>query len=269
MTFYVRRPLLPVAIATLAAAMALVEPAALAQSPSVAAAPLDTPIGVQFKQFSMAAMLHDLSQRYHISVLADSEPLLKAADLDSKGTLRDALERVAETFDYAVRPGQGGIVLFTKRFQNPDERPQMSAAELRQTAADMLAILPSIFCGPVDPPRWVTLMRQLALRLPAEQMAAMKDGRRLTLRDLSQQEQTTVGEIIAQRAFGVARSSWQTLQWQLDRFADSVIRLKKKGVFNGVDGKSAVHFDAVHESRSPSGIVTNSVLGGIRREARP
>lgn len=231
---------------------------------------LNQPVEIKFKQSAMAAILRDLSQRYGVSVIADGVPLLQSADLEFRGSLREALDRIADTFDYTITIRKTGIVSMMKRFKNPEERPQVIPAEMRQTATDMLTILP-VFPYDVDePPLWARMIRQLAPQLTPEQIDGMKQGKTLMIADLAPKFQQMMAEIIQLRAYGVTRSMWEQLYRQLDRFDSSILRARKRGVFTFADnGKSTASYAVMHETRSGGGAVTATTLGEFQREVKP
>jgi hypothetical protein len=155
-----------------------------------------------------------------------------------------------------------------KRFTNPEDLPQLNVAEIRQTAIDMLKILPKVAYDP-DPHAWAYDIRRLAQGLTPDQWTLLKEGKRLPLADLSPAQQAAVVGIIRLRAYGMPVSVWEMLRRQLDRFDDSVLRAEKRGVFNEVDGRATAYYDIDHESRGVDGVVTKTPIGTFQRSVKP
>lgn len=231
---------------------------------------LSKTVELRFNGISMQAMLRDVSDQFRVSVFADGVPIRDKADIEFHGSLRDALDKIADTFDYSVTVHKSGIVSMMKRFTNPEDRPQMAAAEIRQTAADMLTILPALLYDTAEPPLWARMMRQLARRLPPEMIESMKHGKEFVVSDLPPDARQPLADILQWRAYGVARSSWEQLHRQLDRFDQSMLRARKKGVFTAANtGKSTASFSVIHETRGPNGGLNETELGIFQREVKP
>jgi hypothetical protein len=226
------------------------------------------PIEIHYKGLSLQAILKDISDRYGVSVLADGAPVLGKTTIDFKGTLRDSLDIVADAFDYAVSVHKSGIVSLMKKFNDPDDLPQLVPAEIRQTAADMLAILPDQPSDTSDPPLlWASWLRQLARRLPADILDGMKNGKSYAFSDLTPDIQRSLADVLAWRAFGVARSAWDRLYRQLDRFEQSTLHAKKKGAFIAADtGKTTTSYSVLHQANGVNGAVIETELGIFQRE---
>jgi hypothetical protein len=218
----------------------------------------------------MPAMLREICERYKIAILADGVPLLQEADIDFHGKLKDALDRIADLFDYSVTMRKSGAVSMMKRFTNPEDRPQLNPAEVRRTASDMLTILPTLPYDLEQPPLWARLIRrELAPRLTPEQIDAMKQGKKIIPTDLPPNLQRTLAEIVLIRAYGDARSMWERIYRQLDRFDYAVLRAEKHGVFTSVSGKSTASYSVIMETRGTGGTVSRLTIGEFERTVKP
>jgi hypothetical protein len=193
--------------------------------------------------------------------------VVPAADLDFSGTLRQGLDRIAEVFDYSISIGKPAVVTMMKRFENPDDLPQLNAAEIRQTAVDMLKILPQVPYDP-DPLSFGYEIRRLAKSLSTDQFAALNAGSRLAPADLRPDQRAALVEIVQVRSFGMPASVWELLRRQLDHFENSVLRLDKRGTFKAVDGTMTEMYSVVHETRGRNGMVTKSPIGGFQRKVK-
>ncbi len=201
------------------------------QSPSLPKSASPMVVDLHYQQQSLADIIRDVSHRYGLSLVVDGVPLREKASVDFSGSLNAGLEQIAGAFDYSVR----------------------------------VAILPELPYDP-EPLAWGRLLKQFAASLSETQVRAMMAGRELTAGDLSPDQQGALSQVLAMRGYGEARSTWQQLYYQLDRFDSSRIRAQKKGVFAGVNGKSTTVYDVVHETRDPAGRVATRMLGQFQRE---
>jgi len=225
---------------------------------------LDQAVELHYQHTPLPAMVHDLSKRYAISILVDGDPVIPAANLDFSGSLRQALDRIADIYDYSVSIDKRALVTMMKRFKNPDELPQLNVSEIRQTAIDMLKILPQV---PFDssPTAFGHDLRGFAQTFSPDQFAVLKAGKRLTFADLRPEQREALVGVIRSRSFGMPASVWELLRRQLDHFEDSVLRLEKTGTFKAVDGTMTDSYAVIHETRGTNGMVTKSSLGSFQR----
>lgn len=90
---------------------------------------------------SLSSILDVLGHSIPFNVVVDGEPVRKAADISSAGSLRDALDQLCDLFDYDWTVTKSGIILLSKRFKAENERPQLNLPEMRQTFRDILAAI--------------------------------------------------------------------------------------------------------------------------------
>jgi hypothetical protein len=155
-----------------------------AQETRVLPAALQKRYEFHLQDASLETIAQSLMTNGHISLLIDGEPLRKRSNLDIQGTLAEALDRVADDFDYNWRTTKSGIVLLTKRFKNPEELPQLNLPEMRQMAKDIWQTMNSL---PVDTDaaQAAPLLKALLTQLDKTQVDALKSGQVLHGSDLN------------------------------------------------------------------------------------
>lgn len=100
-------------------------------------------ISLSYKGAGMSAIIADLAKQSERSILVNDEPRDNQADVEFKGSLKDALDAIGKAYDYAWRLNKRGVVLMTKRFSRQEEYPPLNAREMNQTVQDTIAILDS------------------------------------------------------------------------------------------------------------------------------
>jgi hypothetical protein len=160
------------------------------------------------------------------------------------------------------------VVLLTRRFKNPDERPQLNLPELRQTVKDMLTALPPVEAAP-DHDRWGEMIIALADTLTPAQTQALRNGRRLAASDLSPTQQSLLERIILTRGYGVPRGVWERLFFQLDNMPTSVVRAADPSPNVPAAGQARKLRYVLHIARSKSGPSVETRLGQLEKEGKP
>jgi hypothetical protein len=90
---------------------------------------MDQKLQMTLTGVSMSEALEAVSKAAHISVVADGEPILKKADFKFDGTIHDAIDSMARAFDYSWTATRAGVVIMSKQFSEPSERPQVNLPE--------------------------------------------------------------------------------------------------------------------------------------------
>ncbi len=172
----------------------------------------------------LPSALKTLSSAGGISIIADAAPTRKFVTLTHIGSVRQALDKVSSAYDYRWSLTTGGIVLFTRKYSDPNELPQMNYAEIRQTAADMLTILPALDINLIDPDQvWIGSMMRLADSMTPTQVRTMKSGKTIGYADLAPPQQRGMSDLINSRAFGAPRGCWYRLNLLLNSSKSAVI----------------------------------------------
>jgi hypothetical protein len=199
----------------------------LAQKPPRDNAALSRAAQLSAKQTSMSDMLATLSASAHISILADGEPVLKKADVICAGTLREALDKVADTFDYTWSITKGGIVLLSKRFKSPDERPQVNLPETLELMRNVVRALQTVDYDP-DPSHATTLVREALQSFTPQQTHDLESGVKLSGASLLPQQKALLTQAIATRTFAEALRMWEAALPTIENMPISRVEARKR-----------------------------------------
>ncbi len=160
----------------------------------------------------LPSAMRALSEASRISIIAEGSPNPRQANLTVKSTVRQALDKICDAYDYRWAETSGGIVLLTRRFSLPGEIPQMNLAEIRQAAADMLTILPACDVDLARPHRiWGEMLQRISDGLSSEQVTALRNHSTLPFAKLTPQQQAAVSATINARVYGAPRAYWYRL----------------------------------------------------------
>jgi hypothetical protein len=178
---------------------------------------LEREVVLDHKHSSLADILKEMAEKYGVRAAVEGTPLRERADITFQGTLREALDRLSDLFDYQWRVSRSGVILMNKRFTDPNDIPQMLLQEYRQVAKDQLAVLPDTAPDP-DHERWGELLLSLARTLTASQLQALNQGARLSPGDLTPQQRRLFDQAIYARIYGPPRGIWERILLFCDRY---------------------------------------------------
>ena len=167
------------------------------------------------KLIAMSDMIAILSEKSGCSIVVDDEPLRKLGDIDIDGTVQEALDRIAQTFDYTWTLSKQGVVLMSKAFNNPKEIPQMNLPEMRQMARTAIAALNSFPCD-LDRMICYTQANLLFKSFSKEQAANLQQGVHLRLKDLTPDQAVLLQRLVTNEVLAGALTQWKTLLAGLD-----------------------------------------------------
>ena len=161
---------------------------------------------------SFVDALEMVSRQTGLQIIADGEPGIKKANIDVTGTAAEVLAKVADTFDYTIKPGRNHTFILVKRFWSPDSLPQTHLNEMRRMAADIISIL-----GDDIKPRLLLGhdFRALYNSLSEGQQATVKNGGRLPYDELSTEQQSVVRQLALTDGYGEAFTAVKLLYSQL------------------------------------------------------
>jgi hypothetical protein len=172
---------------------------------------------------SLADVIALLSPQIGHNILADDEPLLKQADIDMKGTVKEVLDKVADTFDYSWSVNKRGVILMVKRFKNPLEHPQMSVPELKQMAQEALRVLKfrKIETAAARNPY---LLRVFYASLTGEQKQRLDRGQALLGTELTQAQRDLIEQASLNSSLGDLPYLWGQLAGELNALPASSVQ---------------------------------------------
>jgi len=206
-------------------------------------------VQIEHPACSLAQALGLLSEETGRNVIAEGRPLPLRIDLRLHGTAEEVCSRIADTYDYEWHEAASGFLLFTKRFQTEQERPQVHPEELRASIHDMLAAMRALY--QYDQPSkglYSQVYLEVINGLPKEQHDALLQGIPIPLRSLSANQQSKVTGMIydnSLRQFGV---SWATLEQMLSHLDQETMVLNRRAA-NALVEKGSPGFSASFQSK--------------------
>lgn len=201
-------------------AIAVQHPLAAQQRPLVADLKQRT-VTLKLTGRSLAEIVAAVAPLVGHGILVDDVPNLKSADLDLHGTAAEALDRIAEAFDYSWSESKNGTILMVKRFHDLDEHPQCNPREMRQVALEMTRILSAIEYerNPRESP-----LRTMGKSLSQEQISLLLSGRFIRMTEFPPPQQSLLIDCILHSLFGDTREEWTHVYQALERFDQSYLR---------------------------------------------
>src|SRR5579871_1188950 len=178
----------------------------IAQQSSVVSPAFKRPYQLDMKAAGLDEIIRHIAAETHINILVDGVPIKRKCDLEATGTLAEILDRLGNEFDYDWREIKGDVVLMTKRFANPDERPQIILPEARLMVQELDQLL-NFLPGDPDPTqhdgkaRNALLARELLDSLTPEQMAIQKTRGSLHANNLSPEQVDLMGRMMLATLF--------------------------------------------------------------------
>lgn len=230
--FVAVRPLCWMALVCLAAGGL---PGARAQTQSrAAAAPgaLSRTVAIHLKNVPFDVALRTLA-RLGVRCIADGWPKIPSANVEYSGDVKGALDTLGKTFGYNWSQARNGVILFRKSFDVHGDYPQMLAPEIRQWVREMLVVLPMAPADAGDA-GWSNEIRVLNTSLTPDQVEQLRSGKRLPVRDLTQQQAALVRTIVFRAAFGPPRFFLQRLLFQMENVQSSQLVSDTRGTWHVV-----------------------------------
>ena len=204
---------------------------AQAPSPSPSEAWKTKDLHYHDKKISLLQAMQRFAEQTGKGYFIDGEPLQKDMELDFDLTAKDALDKIAEAFDYTWTLSRHQVILLNKRFKDPDDLPQMQYREMRHMAQDILSVWPA----PSSPVRsqWYPFDHRsiyagnaLYRTLTAEQLAYLQTGQKLTYDQLSEPQQDIIALGINNELVGTTRDAWDMLGACMDNLPRSVLQYR-------------------------------------------
>jgi hypothetical protein len=175
----------------------------------------------------MDDMLASLTKQTHVNILVDGQPLLQKADIKLSGSLHDALDSIADAFDYTWSVSKGGAVLMSKRFMSQDERPQVNLAEMLEMTRNMVRAL-TLVDYDKDETHWPLLVTQVADSFTQQQRKVLESGERIHASDLQPQQKAALQQAILSNTFIKALRVWDGAIPNLENMERSKLQARKR-----------------------------------------
>jgi hypothetical protein len=178
-------------------------------------------------KMSMDDILEAITKQAHISILVDDEPMLKQADIAVDASLNDTLDKVADTFDYSWHVSKAGVVLMSKRFKNPNERPQMNMPEMLEMTRNIVRALTLVDYNR-DEAQANEAVKRLFQTLTPVQMNALGAGTKLHGTDLAPDQRAAIEQAILTRTFAPPLKLWEDTISRLVNLKTSTLQARPR-----------------------------------------
>lgn len=226
---------------------------------------LEAKINLKQNDIPLDATLHLMQSVSHVNILADGEPALQKASLDCTGTVRDALNSIADAYGYKWIVTRSGTILMTKQFNNAKQRPQMHLGEMQQMVKDIRRVLA---LAPITDPNASPnpLLRQLLVSLTPEQYQAISGAQTFYARDLRPDQLQLFTQSVWQFNMPQAYQKWDMLMGLLAGFpksyltADPINTSGREITENGITRRE-MYIDISHIVRDRNGQLQNKRIG--------
>ena len=200
----------------------LLPASSLSAQPSQSISPLPTAsISVKFIGVPFSKILSVLSKQFKLNILTDGTPVLNQAEIEMTGSPKEVLDRIADVFDFRWSLSKHGVILFTKRFKNPDEHPQMHLQEMQHMVQDILSFWPR---RPGDIKGSIYPLNALYRTFSPEQLQRLQNGQALSLDQLDEQQRSLVQLALQNNLMRNSRDVWEKTSAELGG-------MPKKGYF--------------------------------------
>ncbi len=226
---------------------------------------LEAKLNMRQNEATLDATLHLVQSVSHINIVADGEPALQTASLECVGTVRDALNSIADAYGYKWTLTRSGTVLMSKQFNNAKQRPQMHLSEMQQMAKEIrraLALAPITDSNARPNP----LLRQLLVSLSPEQYRAISGTQTFYARDLRPEQFQVFAQSVWLFNMPQTYQKWDVLSSLLAGFpksyltADPVNTSGREITENGIVRRE-MHIDVSHIVRDQTGQLHNKRIG--------
>jgi len=182
-------------------------------------------VSVRGAKVSFADALAQVSKQTGRSVIADDQPHLQSAELDLHGTAVQALNRIADVFDYTWMVSKKGVILLTKRFKTKLEYPQVDPAELDAAMKDGLTAIKTIsdLDEVISSDAWMDRIYQ---EFTPEQKALLKTGAVQPASILSPDQAHLIDQATLHIYFAGVIGTWKFLALQLEKMPRAFFQLR-------------------------------------------
>jgi len=196
--------------------------------PAPAAALSQRSVKLSLKAQRFDTVITALSTKLGLNILADDEPLTENVTLEFEGSVSEALDRVAEAFDYRWKQKPDGIIVMYKQFHNAAEHPQYHLPELRRMAREAAAIFKAVpGATPVDPyDDYTRYTNRFFGLLTPSQVEMLRSGKMLHGSDLNATQAEAFQVAILRNMFSGQIVPWQELTLELDGLGGSFFQVK-------------------------------------------
>ena len=208
-----------------------------------------TSVQIEEHSCNLARALGALAEKTGRSIIAEGRPVPIVVDLRVHGTAEEACNRIADAYDYEWHEASSGFLLFTKRFQEEQERPQIHPEELRASIHDMLAAMRAVYkYDSSTKGLYSQVFAEIINSMPREQVDAMQQGLSVPIHSLPIDLQSKATGLIYDNGLRQVSALWTTLEQMLSHLDQETIVFNRRAANSLVD-REAPGFSAVFHSK--------------------
>lgn len=182
-------------------------------------------VTIRGTKLSFADALAQVGKQTGHSVIADDQPHLQSAELDLHGTAVQALDRIADIFDYTWMVSKKGVILLTKRFKTKLEYPQVDPPELYAAIKDGLTAIKTIsdLDEVISSDEWMDRIYQ---EFTPEQKVLLKTGAVQPASMLSTHQAQLIDQAALHIYFAGVIGTWKFLALQFEKMPRAFFQLR-------------------------------------------
>ena len=191
---------------------------------------LNTKVVLKSSDATLAEMLDRLiPAQSSLNYVVEDLPIKTRGVLTFQGSLKDALDRVADLFDYTWRVRKRTFIVFEKRFDDPNEHPQLVLPELLTIARGMNTVLKGIPYQS-ESAFYDQDIQAFHHSLTPDQVSRLERKESLAIGELSDVQSGLMLTALYTSAYQRLIHAWRDLEFQLASMPASNLMLKQINV---------------------------------------
>lgn len=200
------------------------------------------PVKIELSSVKFTSAIEILCKKTGKCIIADGEPFTETANLSFEGNGKEAVDKVADIFDYKWKLSKSGVILFSKKFHLPEERPQSNPEEILNCSYNVLSILQWNSNGNSFKTT-ANYLVELANSLTQEQINLLHRGDHLQVNELTANQQSLVFGSILSNSMSQTEFQWNLLKTLLSKRRLSNLKINSKSEFNkSTNRQETYHF---------------------------
>ncbi len=221
-------------------------------------------IEVNEREASLANLLKITREKTGLNFLVDGKPLKTGIAIQGAMTTKSLLDIVSQRFDYHWTLSRSGVVLFSKRFSDHAERPQVNLAEMQQMAKEIVEAIDSLQFD-LKEVIWGDQIVELADSFSPQQLAYLQTGKPILGKELNLTGQNLLRSIVYNRDFAEAKRIWTEELLRLQNMKNSyLIGVRNSNVTEEKLDVGLYLYSYLHIVRDPLGVLHQRGLQQIR-----
>ena len=176
---------------------------------------------------TLSEVVKEISRLSGCKIIVNDHPNGGKTDINFVGTLPKVLKSISDKFGYQYNVTRTGVVLFTKRYKDPDDYPNLPWQEISRMAQDMAIATTSIYISP-ELARGSDIISDFKATLTPAQLDQFKGEAPVYVKQLSKDQQSLVQEHVTRSLLLVGGEAWGYMAMNFDALPKSSVRLGLK-----------------------------------------